>query len=68
MEVISRRGYRERDPQREHGDFAEWRGQRLEFRAAEVAAICGQDSIEEKAAQRKNYRNLHRGLFESLAE
>lgn len=43
-------------------------GNRLDFSKAEVATICGQSSTEDKATQRKNYRNLHRGIFESLAQ
>ena len=66
--AISRRLHRKRDPQREHGDFVELRKQRLDFSKAEVATICGQSSTEDKATQRKNYRNLHRGIFESLAQ
>lgn len=51
-------------PQRQHGDFAELRGQRLEFSKAEVAKTCGQSCIEEEAIQRKNHRNLQIILFE----
>lgn len=56
------------DPQRQHGDFAELKRQRLGFSEAEVATMYGQSSKEQEATQRKNYRNMQRGLFESLAE
>lgn len=41
MEIISRLWYRVGDPQRQHGDFAELKRQRLEFSEAEVAAMYG---------------------------
>lgn len=67
LEVISRLWHREGTQKDSQVILLSW-GDRLEFSKGEVATICGQSSVEKETIQRKNHRNLQRGLWVWLTD